>query len=199
MNLGILNEERYLGALAHIGEDLNGIAVRANTVFNKQHTPQGIHLPPAVCTVYHTTTQSHATTGQFQSVVFNTNVLDTHAMHDAGANTDIFVIPEAGIYMLIGRVVFAANATGVRTVVWQKNQIDTSTSALGAIGTMEADYAPTAGNPSVVSVTTVQRFAHLDRVALTAYQTSGGALTMGDGTLRINQNEAIILRIPWAV
>lgn len=126
--------------------------------------------PPA-CRVYNNASISHATSGNWQTVTFNSERYDTATMHDTVSNTSRITVPVDGLYLITGHIEFAANATGVRGIQILFN--GTGTSVAGA-------YYPTTGGivGTGLSIATVYKFAATNYVELQGYQTSGGALVI---------------------
>lgn len=191
MRVGIPNAEQYLGDTAHIGADLEAICARINKVFPKQHTPDGVHRPSPVCVARHSTTQS-LSDSTWTAVEVNTDTIDTHDLHNTGlSSTAVFQITEAGLYVCLASIWFAANATGYRRVKWTTEDGQTLIGQEGrAIGSATAAVTAIAFG--------VARFARNDRIQVQAWQNSGGSLNIGSTTTE-ERNQAIVIRIPWAV
>lgn len=192
MRVGIGSPEQYTGDKAFIGDDLAAMCARINTVFGIQHFPNGQHRPLPVCVVTHGAVQSHTTSAAYEAVQFNTNGIDTHGLHNTATDNAVFQIPVggAGIYLCVATVTFAANATGQRYCEWRTD--GNTVLATGDSENGNATYR------AYVKPWAVIRVAAMDRIKLMAYQDSGGALNLGD-TARAQQNQAAIIRIPWAV
>jgi len=145
------------------------------TADNIAGVPSALVPDLARASAYHNTTQS-VPDATVTALSLNTEDFDSDGMHDTASNSSRFVVPagQAGVYLLIGQVNFAANATGIRDACFRKN------------GTEEFAYTQVA--PASASVTTIIRVQALvelvagDYVELCAYQSSGGALNTGSGT-----------------
>jgi hypothetical protein len=120
------------------------------------------------------------------SVTFDTEEIDTGSQHSTSVNTDRVIAGASGTYLVIGRVNFAANATGYRQLRLNKNgtafHINTMTN-LGASASTVFEIS------SIISMTAT------DYITLSAYQNSGGSLNSGDGATRIIQNELRVIRL----
>jgi hypothetical protein len=125
-------------------------------------------LDPPQCYVYNNANISVATSGTAQALTFNTEIYDTDAMHSTSSNTDRITIVTAGYYVLVGNVIWAANATGVRELAIQRN---------GTTVWAIRDTAVAAGEAHIQDIVTPPLLASAtDYFQLFARQTSGGAL-----------------------
>ena len=103
------------------------------------------------------------------TITFDLETYDTDTIHDNSTNNSRLTCKTAGKYIIFGRIIYAANATGVRGLKLLHN------------GNAMFDYinSPGSGNLSGgVSVTEVKLLAVDDYVELQAYQTSGGNLNV---------------------
>lgn len=122
--------------------------------------------PPA-CSVYNSTTQS---IGNASNTVLTANSenFDNDSMHSTASNTSRITIQTDGRYLFSGTVLFAANATGARSVGFLVNgttaYIATSTTNIGGSLAMGVS-----GMRAIV-------LAAGDYVECRAYQSSGGNL-----------------------
>lgn len=120
------------------------------------------------CRVYNSANISHATSGTEQSLTFNSERYDTDTMHSTATNTERITFTTAGKYLVTGHVVWAANATGVRSIHIRAN---------GTTPLASHEQAAHSGENSM-SISTVYSFAAGDYVELRVNQTSGGALNV---------------------
>lgn len=107
------------------------------------------------------------------AVTLDAETFDVGALHDTGSNTSRLTVPTGGdgLYLLIGSVSFAANATGVRALTLKKN----ATTAL-------ADVQQVAANVTqIVPIMCLAVLAAADYVEVYATQTSGGNLNANTG------------------
>lgn len=119
---------------------------------------------------------AYANNSAAQSVNNNTNTVlswnsefyDTESMHSTSSNTSRITVPVSGIYLAMGQVAFAANATGQRLARIISD---------GAV-TWGASSVP-ANSGSYVTYVQVQALLNLSAssyIELQVYQDSGGAL-----------------------
>ena len=129
------------------------------------------------CAVYHAVTQS-ISTGTDTVVLFDSELFDVGGLHSTVSNTGRFTVPAGGdgVYLVIGVVVFAANATGVRRASVIKN----GTITIG-ISSNTIETSPTAVADTGLSIMAIVSLVAGDYVELMAYQTSGGALNISSG------------------
>jgi hypothetical protein len=106
---------------------------------------------------------------------FDTEEFDTDGYHTGGAPSRI-TIPSGmgGYYELIGHISFAANATGQRSTRFFKN-------GAGIIGD-DVDDLGNASLPTTHYVSTIIYLEAGDYVEVNTYQTSGGALNIGNAS-----------------
>jgi hypothetical protein len=118
-------------------------------------------------------TVSHATSGQYQAVAFDTEDWDNDGIHSTSVNTSRFTAATAGKYWVYGNVRFAANATGVRIVGIRKNLTGTNSPTHGTVkrANLTADSVD-------IMVGTMVALAAGDWVEIVAWQNSGAALNM---------------------
>lgn len=126
--------------------------------------------PKPSCRVYNTTDLSIAT-GTPTAATFNSERWDNGGMHSTASNTSRITIPSGGggIYQVSGHIVWAANATGVRSLQLRVN--GTTTIAV-------TDANSVSANTLSMSVSTLYALAAADYVELIVYQTSGGNLNV---------------------
>jgi hypothetical protein len=107
-----------------------------------------------------------ATAISFASTRYNVGTL-----WSAGAPTRL-TAAQAGVYLITGHVIYAANATGIRTTTIRANA--------GADLAGLSNMAVTNGDGTQHSISCVYELAAADYVELVCYQTSGGALDVLD-------------------
>lgn len=137
--------------------------------------------------VFHSTTQS-LTSAVVTALNFNSEDLDIGGLHDPAVNNSRLTIPTGfgGVYLIIGKVAYAANATGVRVARIHKN---------GALIDTEPIHAGTASGTQVVMVNSILALAAGDYIELVGYQDSGAPLNTGDAASRVIQNELQIVQL----
>lgn len=136
---------------------------------------------------YNNTTQS-LSNATLTLITFNSEDFDQGALHSTVSNTGRMTIPTgfAGYYIVIGKVAYAANATGVRVARLRVN---------GADVVAQSSHAATAAATQVVQVSALLSLADADYVELHGYQDSTGALNTGDASSRVIQNELQIVQV----
>lgn len=137
---------------------------------------------------YHSTTQS-IPNSTVTAASLDSEEFDTDTYHSTVTNTSRMTIPSGkdGYFLLAGKVVFAANATGVRIARFLKNGttiLRTQYSDAGASG---------AGKSAQISA--VASLIATDYVEFTVYQTSGGALNIGNASASEEQTSFEIVRL----
>lgn len=108
----------------------------------------------------------------FTTVTFPSETYDTEAIHSTSANTGRLTCVTAGLYYIGGYVEFTGNSTGNRKLITLLN------------GSTTIDVATQPGIASLgcaVRVGTIYRLAANDYVTLSAYQNSGGSLSLISG------------------
>jgi hypothetical protein len=105
------------------------------------------------------------------TLTLNAALYDVGAMHDLVTNPSRITVATAGLYMLIGKASFVANATGGRSIGISVNGSLVATSSVPAIAT--------AGIPThVPPAVTVLALSATDYVQIAVSQTSGGDLAL---------------------
>lgn len=105
------------------------------------------------------------------AISFDTEAADANAMRDAGNPTRV-VLNKVGLWMVLGQITYATNATGDRSAILHLN---------GAQDALEEHPAASA-LPTVLQVhSLILASAATDYVELVAYQTSGTALNVSGG------------------
>jgi hypothetical protein len=107
------------------------------------------------------------------AVAFDVEAFDIGNTHDNVTNNTRLTVPVGGdgVYFLTANIEFTANAMGVRAAQLRKNGTDALTQVI---------TAAVSGEPTVVQVITIAPLVASDYVELMGYQTSGGALDVGD-------------------
>jgi hypothetical protein len=129
---------------------------------------------PPTCHVYNSSTISHATSGAWQALTFNSERFDTDTMHSTSANTGRITFTTAGKYDAGGNVEFAASAVaGVRGLRILLNGVTELAKIL-------VPAVTTGSNVTTLSVRlpAPYQFAAGNYIELHAYQDTGGALNM---------------------
>jgi hypothetical protein len=137
------------------------------------------------CSAYHNTTQS-LTNLAWTWVEFNSEDFDTGGMHDTAVNNDRVTIPAggAGLYLIVGKVWFAANATGVRALNVVLN---------GNNSVMQLGFAPAPGSDSTsCPIALLWPLSAGDYISVQAYQASGGALNIGSATRSMSNQLQVV-------
>ena len=119
--------------------------------------------------VYNSANISHATSGSWQALTFNSERYDNDSIHSTSSDTQKLVCRSPGVYAITGHVLFDANATGVRGI------------EIRVSGTSIAQQLQTAISASFwypLSIGTQYKLAVDDYVELRVYQNSGGALNL---------------------
>lgn len=144
------------------------------------------------CRVWHSANQSIADDSNPHALSFDSESFDTDGFH-SGAAPKSLIVPSGmdGYYIIMGTVVYAANATGFRDARIILNP---------ASDTAVATYLGTGRNQNVggatnsrVHVSTTYRLAAADVIQLQALQNSGGALNAIGGDIDQTQVSLIYL------
>lgn len=162
-----------------VGNDLilhprNAADINAGNVRGPQGA-QGVQGPPGAvptCRATHNAAQT-LTTAVGAALALNSEQFDTDVMHDTVTNNSRITIKTAGKYQVSAVVEFIANAAGYRQIAIVVNGV-----TYIAIQTQQ----PSAGNTTVLSVSTLYNFAVNDYIEVFAYQNSGGNLDVKTGT-----------------
>ena len=145
------------------------------TIMNATTGVKGAHdfmLSSPRALVYQTATTNMPTSGTSVTMLFDTEQYDTDSIHSTSSNTGRLTCNAAGLYLVVGQVVFASNATGYRQVVIQKNGTTNQT--------LDREN-PVSGVTTPVSVMAWVQLSVSDYVELIGTQTSGGALASTAG------------------
>ena len=131
-------------------------------------------IVPPMCRVRRATTQS-ITNSTDTFVTFPIEDIDTDGMFTA--TSDTITIQTEGVYQVSASILFAANNTGARIINIYKNP--TSVSDFAAVLTSEWTNA-TQTYSTVMSASGISSFTAGQTVKIGVFQTSGGALNIGD-------------------
>lgn len=132
----------------------------------------GLFFDPPACRVTHSVTQSHATSGSWQAVAFNTETYDPSNMHDNVNTNSRINIAVAGIYSVAGSIEFAAG-TGASVIGIRVNGTGTGSPNYSIQG--HVDGAAQAG---YFHYQDHIKLNVSDWIELVALQNSGGALNI---------------------
>jgi hypothetical protein len=131
-------------------------------------------IVPPIVVARRNATQSLANT-TIVPISFDAEDVDTDGCFSA-TSTDI-TIQTAGVYLLVGSVAFANNASGGREVGFRKNGTTISnTTTGGGGGPLVAGANPNIGFDVAVNVSGITTLAASDVITMYGYQSSGGAL-----------------------
>lgn len=139
-------------------------------------------LAPPRCLAYQGTATTTFTTGVFAVLGLDTELFDSEAIHSTVTNPSRMTIVTPGLYLCLGAVSFAANATGFRESAISKN------GTISARGIVQAASAGT----TVVPVHTYLQCVAGDYIELQGAQSSGGNLA---STLGVDSTWLSVLRV----
>lgn len=122
--------------------------------------------------VYHSAVQTLATAVTV-TLAFDSEVHDDGGFH-AAINNSRITAPEAGAYLVLAAVQFAANDTGLRQLSVLHNGATVALSNANAVAT--------GGIPTRIQISTLLRLAVGDYVQLAAYQSSGSDVSITQGS-----------------
>jgi hypothetical protein len=120
------------------------------------------------CTAYHNAAQS-IQTAVLTYLSFNSEYWDTDAIHDTSTYNNRLTCKTAGVYLIIGQVRWAANATGQR-------QVNITLSSGRSVIAAQHEHGNSASIATNMSVSCIYPLAVNDYVELAVYQDSGGNL-----------------------
>ena len=124
-------------------------------------------LAPPRALAYQGTATTSFTSAVFAVVGMDAETFDTDAMHSTSVNNSRLTIVTTGMYLIVGSLGFAANATGYRQAGIYKN---------GVLAQRAIVMAASAGT-TVVPIHGMLSLTAGDYVELAGAQNSGGALT----------------------
>jgi hypothetical protein len=132
-------------------------------------------IVPAACSVYHNTTQSIAS-GTNQTVIFNSELYDTDAMHDNVTANSRITINTPGLYIVTSNLTFTnTSATGTREIKLAINGVLPTTQ--NAVQKRSASSDGAASNDRI-SLSTILSLNLSDYVEVFASQSSGGPMNL---------------------
>ena len=102
------------------------------------------------------------------AMTFDTELFDTHAMHDNVTNNSRITVPIAGKYLIAGTINWVVNGTGTRSARLRKN----GTTFIGSLVFMPI----TSGDETINQIMIIDSLAASDYIELLGTQTSGGNL-----------------------
>lgn len=140
------------------------------------YTAQNINnliVPPIVKATRLTTQSINNATDTF--VTWTTEEIDTDGCF--APTSDTITIQTTGVYLCQAQLVFAANGTGNRFIHIVKNDDATPSYTLNIASGFQAGNAT---NTGILNCSTVASLAANDTLKVIAYQSSGGALNVGD-------------------
>lgn len=136
-------------------------------------------FPYPACSIGRSSDQSHASSGSFVDVLFNSETFDGMSMHSTVSNPELVVILKDGFYNVDAYVGFDSNGTGNR----QSQILVNGSVILSTLSTMVA----TASVSNILRSSTLQYFKVNDTIRVQAFQNSGGALN-----IRANETRMIV-------
>lgn len=131
-----------------------------------------IYYTPVVAKLRRTTSQS-INNNAWTAIQFDAEDADNYNGHSITSNTDQFVVPKTGLYMVTGSGNFIQNATGLRGVRFSIN--GTSSPDSSVLPTCATDLW-------AACIATVLPLNVNDVLRLEVLQTSGGALNSNGNT-----------------
>lgn len=140
-----------------------------HTIASSTVTP-AMHTSVPMARAMHSANQAIAT-GTVTVLAFDSETFDTDTIHDTVTNNSRLTAKTAGRYRITASAEFAANATGVRSLLLRTNG---TTTTIGAVRVPNAGAA----DVTIVECTTTWTFSVNDYVEVFAYQTSGGNLNV---------------------
>jgi hypothetical protein len=162
--------KNYLpGGMIDVVEDEDTEAEDVDEISNRfgiEVMPVGIYQPPWVSSA-----KRAAATQTVANNVFTRVDLDTLVDDEGEAfslSTDGVIVPTDGFYSVLGRVVWAGNATGIRTISIYLTGVEIASFQLAAVTT----------SAIVIEINHHQRFAADDNIQLYCRQNSGGNLDL---------------------
>lgn len=116
-------------------------------------------------------------------ITFDTELYDSNSMHSTVSNTARITAPVAGTYLITGRCVWVANATGTRTLQARLN---------GTTIIDDDSHEGSAASSRALLVSRQYLLAASDYVELLGNQTSGGSLNTGSGRSQLRFEMALL-------
>lgn len=127
-----------------------------------------------ICSVTHSVVQA-INNNVYTAQLFDTDLTDTDLMHSTSSNTDRITVVKAGLYMVIPKAHYIANATNQRACKLTLNGVDVAGSVT------VANNCGTQGT-SILGPTQLLQLAVNDILRMLVWQNSGGALNTEAGS-----------------
>jgi len=127
---------------------------------------------------YDSTNQS-LTDSTYENITFDSEHFDSNSMHNTSSTTSRIKCNSDGLYLAVFKVTFDTNTTGIRRVQLRENAAGSS-----AGGTARGVWNGPAlsGENTIVAGSRLVRLVDTDYVEIFAYQNSGGALDVVNGS-----------------
>lgn len=159
-----LNTGDYIDVRTDANATINGLQIGINL----QSGPSAISATETIAFRAKTNAGQSIPNNVETTVIFGT--VDTNTHNAYNPITGVFTVPASGLYCLSSMITFTANATANRIAYYKIN----STGYIGSAGIS----ANTVGNRSSLNGSTIYQLKAGDTITLTAYQNTGGALTL---------------------
>jgi hypothetical protein len=143
---------------------------------NQIQTALNFMQNPPRAVAFASAAQSHPTTAVFSTVNLDAETLDTDGMHDLVTSNSRLTVQTAGKYIINGQITFASNVTGRRA-----GRIIINNTGGGNLG--QTEVATGSSTTAVVIPPIEAALVAGDFIEMQGFQTSGGALAYGVGTL----------------
>jgi hypothetical protein len=126
------------------------------------------------CSVYKDTTAQSLANNTDTVITFNAEEFDTDAFHDNSVNNSRITIPagKGGKYLILASITFAANASGIREMLFSVN---------GSTAVLAFAQAPSPTGSFRSSASCIKDLTAGDYVEVQAAQASGGNLNVNAG------------------
>jgi len=157
------------GGMIDAVEDEDSDAVDVDEVANRfgiEVVPVGAYQIPWVSSAKRVAATQTIANNTFTRVDLDTLVDDVGEAFSL--STDGVIVPTDGFYSVLGRIVWAGNATGIRTLSIYKNGAEIASFQLAAVTT----------SAIVIEINHHQRFSADDNIQLYCRQNSGGNLDL---------------------
>lgn len=141
-----------------------------------------------ICKVRRATDQT-LTTATATAVSFSTSVFNPNGLAEFVTNPTRITVDRAGIYLVEGGVVFAADSTGVRTLQIKKNGVASTFPG-------QVNQAAPATGTGIMQVSAVVQLDNTDYVELIATHTKGSDLAISADTTAFSPYFAVSLLYP---
>jgi hypothetical protein len=126
------------------------------------------------CSVYKDTTAQTLSNATDTIITYNAEEFDTDGFHDNSVNNSRITIPsgKGGKYLILASITFAANASGIREMLFSVN---------GSTAVLAFAQAPTSASSFRSSASCIKNLTAGDYVEVQAAQSSGGNLNVNAG------------------